>query len=482
MQTCQEGKEKELMLMNPYLPSWEYIPDGEPHEFEGRVYLYGSHDKFKGSGYCLLDYVCYSAPSEDLTDWRYEGVIYERTQDPENKDGAMCLYAPDVTRGADGRYYLYYVLDKLPVISVAVCDTPAGRYEFLGYVHYPGGERAGEREGDEAMFDPGVITEGEITYLYSGFCMADDKSRHGAMVLTLGPDMLTVSDGPSHIVPGKPYASGTGFEGHEYFEAPSIRKYDGIYYFIYSSVKYHELCYATSASPTEGFRYRGVIVSNCDIGMGACKREDMPTYYGANNHGSIIRLSSGDYVFYHRHTDGTNFSRQGCIEKINIEKDGSIAQVEMTSEGAAKEHFTGEGEYPSYIACSLFCGREQVYTGDPGTFLGPEFPRITQDGADDAHDPCYISNMVDGTVAGYKYFDLDRVKRISVWVRGFVDGDFSVKLAMEGEILGSVHIEKENYWARHEIVIKETTADAVPLYFEYRGKGALQFLKFSFDK
>ncbi len=46
----------------------------------------------------------------------------------------------------------------------------------------------------------------------------------------------------------------------------------------------------------------------------------MPAFYGANNHGGIIRLSSGDeYVFYHRHTDCTNFSRQGCIERIRIE-------------------------------------------------------------------------------------------------------------------------------------------------------------------
>ena len=51
----------------------------------------------------------------------------------------MCLYAPDVTQGADGRYYLYYVLDKVNVVSVAVCDTPAGKYEYLGNVAYPDG-------------------------------------------------------------------------------------------------------------------------------------------------------------------------------------------------------------------------------------------------------------------------------------------------------------------------------------------------------
>ena len=52
---------------NPYLPSWEYIPDGEPHVFGDRVYIYGSHDYFNGNVFCLGDYVCYSAPVTDLT-------------------------------------------------------------------------------------------------------------------------------------------------------------------------------------------------------------------------------------------------------------------------------------------------------------------------------------------------------------------------------------------------------------------------------
>ena len=119
---------------NPYLPSWEYIPDGEPYVFDGRVYVYGSHDFWNGYVFCMGDYVCWSAPVDDLGNWRYEGVIYPRNADPLNKEGKMCLYAPDVTVGPDGRYYLYYVLDKVGVISVAVCDTPAGKYEFYGYV------------------------------------------------------------------------------------------------------------------------------------------------------------------------------------------------------------------------------------------------------------------------------------------------------------------------------------------------------------
>ena len=51
-----------MQAFNPYLPSWEYTPDGEPHVYDGRVYVYGSHDQFRGCGYCLNDYVCWSAP------------------------------------------------------------------------------------------------------------------------------------------------------------------------------------------------------------------------------------------------------------------------------------------------------------------------------------------------------------------------------------------------------------------------------------
>lgn len=72
----------------------------------------------------------------------------------------MCLFAPDVTVGPDGRYYLYYVLDHVDIVSVAVCDTPAGKYEFYGYVHYADGTRLGEKEGDQPQFDPGLLTEG----------------------------------------------------------------------------------------------------------------------------------------------------------------------------------------------------------------------------------------------------------------------------------------------------------------------------------
>ena len=83
--------------VNPFLPLNEYIPDGEPHVFDDRIYLFGSHDVANGSRYCEAgNYVCYSAPLDDLSDWRYEGEIYRNEDDPLCKEGFSDLYAPDV--------------------------------------------------------------------------------------------------------------------------------------------------------------------------------------------------------------------------------------------------------------------------------------------------------------------------------------------------------------------------------------------------
>ena len=465
---------------NPYLPSWEYIPDGEPYVFGDRVYVYGSHDRFNGHAFCLNDYVCWSAPVDNLGDWRYEGVIYRKTDDPLNPDGSMCLYAPDVTRGPDGRYYLYYVLDKVSVVSVAVSDTPAGKFEFYGYVRYPDGTRLGEREGDQHQFDPGVLTEGDRTYLYTGFCPKGDKSRKGCMATVLGPDMLTIVEEPVFVLPSEPYSAGTGFEGHEYFEAPSIRKRGDTYYLIYSSIHLHELCYATSKHPTKGFRYGGVIVSNADMHIDSYKPADKPMYYGGNNHGSIVEIGGQWYIFYHRQTNGHHYSRQGCAEPIRFREDGSIVQAEMTSCGLNGGPLIGRGEYPAYIACNLFCKDEELYVGTYGAWMDGRFPKITQDGKDGDEEPGYIANMRDSATAGFKYFDCRGVKRVKIQVRGYARGAFEVKTAWDGPALGAIPVEFSNIW-------KEYAADiAIPdgvhaLYFTFRGEGNAQLASFALE-
>ncbi len=456
---------------NPYLPSWEYIPDGEPYVFGDRVYVYGSHDFYNGYVFCMGDYVCWSAPVDDLGNWRYEGVIYPRNEDPLNKDGKMCLYAPDVTIGPDGRYYLYYVLDHVSVVSVAVSDTPAGRYEFYGYVHYEDGTRLGDRPGDEPQFDPGVLTEGDKTYLYTGFCGRGDKSRHGAMATVLGPDMLTIIEEPVFVVPGFEYSAGTCFEKHAFFEAPSIRKIGDTYYFIYSSEVMHELCYATSKNPRKDFVYGGVLVSNCDMHIDTYKPADMPMAYGANNHGSMVQIQDDWYIFYHRQTNGTWYSRQGCAEKLEILADGSIPQVEITSCGLNGGPLVGKGEYPAYLACNLFYDKPSAYIGDAHA------PKVMQDGRDGDEELGYVANITNSATAGFKYFDCQGVKEIKIWVRGYGSGTFEIKTAWDGEVLGTATVENANVWEEYSIPVNIPDGKQA-IYITYRGPGNVSLKSF----
>lgn len=465
---------------NPYLPSWEYIPDAEPYVFNDRVYVYGSHDRFNGHAFCLNDYVCWSAPVDNLADWTYEGVIYQKSDDPLNVKENMCLYAPDITVGPDGRYYLYHVLDKVPVVSVAVCDTPAGKFQFYGYVHYQDGTRLGEREGDQPQFDPGVLTEGDRTYLYTGFCAKGDKSRKGAMATVLGSDMLTIIEEPVFVMPSEPYSAGSGFEGHEFFEAPSIRKKGDTYYLIYSSIVMHELCYATSKYPTHGFTYQGVIVSNNDMHIDHYKPADMPMFYGGNNHGSIVQIGDDWYIFYHRQTNGTHYSRQGCLEKITFNEDGTIDQVEMTSCGPNGKPLAGRGAYPAYIACNLFCNETEMYTGTYGAWMDGRFPKITQDGKDGDEEAGYIANMRDGATAGFKYFDCHDIQRIGIKVRGYCNGHFEVKTAWDGEVLATIPVAFTNVWTDYSASISIPNG-VQALYFTYKGGGNASLASFTLE-
>ena len=243
------------------------------------------------------------------------------------------------------------------------------------------------------------------------------------MVTVLDRDMLTIREAPAFIVPGGVYAPGTSFQEHPFFEASSIRKVNGKYYFVYSSWVMHELCYATSDRPTGGFTFGGVLVSNNDMHISTYKSADKPVYYGGNNHGSIVEVKGQWYIFYHRHTNGTFFSRQVCAEPITVLADGSIAQAEITSCGLNGCPLRGEGEYPAYIACHLFTGKDQPLSGLP------DFPKITQDGRDGDEVDGHIANIQDGTTIGFKYFDCKGVVRVAVTTRAYCRGAFDVKTA-----------------------------------------------------
>jgi hypothetical protein len=369
---------------------------------------------------------------------------------------------------------------KRSIVSVGVSDSPAGYFHFHGYVKYKDGTLLGLSEKDEPQFDPGVLTEGDKTYLYTGFCAIGDTSRTGAMATILGPDMVTILEDPVFVAPSQHASEGTGFEGHAFFEAPSMRKIGSTYYFIYSSVLMHELCYATSQEPTKGFVYRGTIISNADIGIDTYKPENQPMFYGGNNHGSIIEINKQWYVFYHRHTNGTNFSRQGCMEKIHINADGSIDQVALTSCGANEGPLIGRGEYPTYIAANLYCHEPSVYTDFTASWMNNQFPKITQDGKDGDKEIGYIANMKSSATAGFKYFMCEKISEVKIKTRGYGRGDFEVRTKWDGPVLGVITIQLSNVWQYFtgDIVLPDGINS---LYFTFVGEGSVSFGSFTLD-
>ncbi len=476
-------------VFNPFLPLSAYIPDGEPHVFGDRVYLFGSHDKESGDTFCMLDYEIWSAPVDDLSLWTSKGPNYSARQDPLYSETMRYMYAPDCVQGKDGRFYLYYCLsgDKgqggySNPISVAVCDTPDGKYEYLGTVRNPDGTPFTRL----VNFDPALLNDNGTIRLYFGTDypwleripfqhiryktlsrimgkpIADVAAGiTGAYHVTLADDMRTVTSTPARI---DSTISGTAYQDHKFFEGSSIRKIGDTYYFIYSTVNNHELCYATSTRPDGGFVYGGTIVSNGDIGYQGRKPKDRLNRTG-NNHGSIECINGQWYVFYHRHTHNTDYSRQACAERIQILPDGSIPQAECTSCGLNGGPLKG-GTYPAVICCNLTNGRMSHSSNSAGR--KPE-PCITNTG-----EERYITGITDGTTIAYKYFSLGGKYRLSLTVRG-AQGVFETNF---GAVLS---IGRQDKWTTVQADFQVHNG-IYPLVLTFRGKGRSEFRDFSITR
>lgn len=470
---------------NPYLPSWEYIPDGEPYVYGDRLYVFGSHDAFNGRDFCQNDYVLWSAPVSDVSNWRKEGLLYRTVQDPAAKKNSF-MQAPDVVQGADGRFYLYYTLCLAPFMSIAVSHNLTGPYEYYGTVRLPNGHVLGSKKQDVFQFDPGVFRDDDGRYyLYTGFSPGSKGilglftrrfQMAGAYVMELKEDMRTVKGEPRLLIPGPDCAAGTGFEGHAFYEASSLRKIRGRYYFIYSSILSHELCYAVSDRPDGGFRFGGTLISLSDLGL---EGRSKGVNYTGNTHGSLVELQGQWYVFYHRQTNRNLFSRQGCAEPLCIREDGSIRQAEVTSCGLNGKPLLGRGEYSAHIACHLTGKNGDTYMY--GRFLHRQWrahPYLTQTGEDrEAHPDQYIANMSDGATAGFKYFDLQDLKRIAVEISGTGRGRMEVRTRPEGEVYCSIplYAGEGRRWFEAACTLPEGVQG---LYFTFAGEGCINFHRF----
>lgn len=484
-------------VYNPFLPLWEYIPDGEPHVFGNRLYLYGSHDKEAGPTFCMLDYAGWSAPVDDLSDWSCSGSIYSAKQDPLYHPKKMpYMYAPDVVRGNDGRYYLYYCMSGdfgfggyMNPVSVAVCDTPDGRFEYLGVVR----DQSGSPLMRYVCFDPAVINDNGVIRLYYGtvtpwldqipvqhlrekaYCenfgrtlgqlRAVPEGITGAFCVTLADDMLTAVSKPTRI---DDHITGAGYKDHLFFEGSSIRRIGDRYYFIYSSVNNHELCYAVSQYPDRDFRFGGTIVSNGDIGYQGRKPANRLNHTGTN-HGSIECVNGKWYVFYHRLTHLSDYSRQACAEPITVLPDGSIPQVEITSCGLNGGPLQGEGTYPAPICCNLTDGKMQHGTNQKKELNNP----CVTSGSGER----YIKNITDKTLIGYKYFAFSGSADITLTIRGDASGQFDVAVQPDGPAVGSIQVSPAKEWTK--VQGRAAFSPGVhPLYFRYHGRGNVELLEF----
>lgn len=352
--------------VNPFLSPEIYIPDGEAHAMsDGRLYLYGSHDTEPDS-YCGRDYFVASTP--DFQEWTVEGPSFRCEDIPwkgtggtnQKLDEATCfedlplvlqkmlpeecrqypidvlvqiirqysphlspegvrLYAPDAIE-RDGKIYLYFCLSD-DSEGVAVADHPGGPFRDCGRLPALG--------IDPAIF---VDDDGRAYYYWGQF---------SASAAELSADMISYD--PDSVVCGV-----LTEEEHQFHEGSSIRKRGDTYYYVFADTSRNSrptcLGYATSKSPFGPFTYRGIIIDNA-----LCDPESW------NNHGCIQEYNGQWYVFYHRSSRNSRYSRRACCERISFDQNGLIPEVKMTSQGAGAAFTAGE-LIPAYTACEVHEG------------------------------------------------------------------------------------------------------------------------------
>ncbi|MFH8248948.1 family 43 glycosylhydrolase [Microbacterium sp. B2969] len=405
--------------VNPFLPSTEFIPDGEPRVFGDRVYLYGSHDEGAGAkGVCAGDYVCYSAPVDDLAAWRFDGVIYPRMQDPyvadrvgRGKDGINAhLFAPDVIE-VDGRYLMYYGVGlSASGFGLAVAPSPTGPFEYVGRLRYPDGRVFGDGKGAfsggrlriaEYPYDPAMLHHDGRLFLYFGLL--------NCSVIELDPaDGLTVIRNPdtgrfiTPILRATPLdairAARSGRARRTVMvNGPSIREVDGRFvlsYWAMGGEEFSGMYHAISVSPSGPFTPAGPLVA---LGNGWLNEQPGATDRRGNTHGGMFRAGDTWYQVYHRHTaDG----RQACAVPLRQRADGGFEQSEYTSQGLDASPLDAFRTWPAYIACHLVGrGRRRpaiVLREHPSAPVDPETGRpLTQ----------VVSDTRAGSVVGFKYLD-----------------------------------------------------------------------------
>jgi len=314
-----------------YLTPGIYTADPSAHVFNGRIYIYPSHDiesgipeNDLGDHFDMRDYHVFSMDdvNGEVTD---HGVALDVKDIPWS---GRQLWAPDVAY-KNGKYYLYFPLkDKTDIfrIGVAVSDKPEGPFV----------PESNPIKGSHSI-DPAVLedTDGKF-YIYFGGLWggqlqryrnnkaiecghepADNEPALCPKVARLSENMLEFAKKPKNTVildeNGEPLKAGD--HDRRYFEGPWMHKYKGKYYLSYSTGNTHQLCYAIGDNPYGPFTYKGVILT---------------PVVGWTTHHSICEFKGKWYLFYHDSVPsaGKTWLRSIKVRELFYNDDGTIKMMD----------------------------------------------------------------------------------------------------------------------------------------------------------
>jgi len=286
-----------------YLYPNDYMADPAAHVFNGRLYIYPSHDRrtgitdnTRGDAFDMIDYHVLSLDDVENGQVIDHGVILDIKDIPWVD---RQLWDNDAAY-KDGKYYLYFAARDFANawrIGVAIADRPEGPF-------IPEPEPIpGSNNIDPCAFED----DGEF-YLYFG-------GGYAPRVAKLSEDMLHFAEQPREVVildeNGK---SVSNSPSRRFFEASWMHKYNGKYYFSYSTGETHLLCYATGDNPYGPFTYQGVILTPVE---------------GWTTHHSIVEYKEKWYLFYHdsRPSGGVDWLRSIKVTELNYNPDGTIQTI-----------------------------------------------------------------------------------------------------------------------------------------------------------
>lgn len=311
-----------------------YTADPSAHVFNGRLYLYPSHDiktdvatSGEGDRFDMKDYHVFSMDTVggEVTD---HGVALDLNDIPW---ASRQLWAPDAAE-KNGKFYLYFpAKDKEGIfrIGVAVSDSPVGPFTAEPtpiegtYSIDPAVYK--DEDGSYYLY-VGGIWGGQLQRWSSGSYQtedqypADDQPALMAKVARLSDDMLSLTEELKdvQILDQQGQSLVAGDNERRFFEAAWVHKYNGQYYFSYSTGDTHNIAYATGESPYGPFTYQGVILE---------------PVLGWTNHHSIVEFNGKWYLFYHDSelSGGKTHLRNVKVAELTHNPDGTIQTLSAFS-------------------------------------------------------------------------------------------------------------------------------------------------------